>query len=529
MEKLQDSEEIRQILYQLSAVISKASLDLDEYFKFIKETLRFNLKVDDCQIIFDEKDCRFGKIIEFVRERKKPLTFNNLKDDWKLKLKKPFKKGSLIIMPLELDDSVLGIIYIYRKKEGFIKQYELEILKLVASQIVSVLGINTLHEKIVNQRDQLKSLVEELSTKLETIKMQKDRWQTVFDTADEGIIITDSKGIILNVNPSFSSLAGFKKKDIEGICICRAKNHLKPFSTVSICPVMESIEKRKKVDYEELWLEKKDGEPIWISVTASPIFDKSGKLLRVIEIIRNIDRQKKLEKEREDFITSVTHELRTPLTAVKGYLSMILNNRNIDAKSQLNYLKKAYKSSDEIVNLVEDLLEIIRIDDENHILDIRTIDCVKIINEAILGLEFKLKKADIKIKRKFQNKPLFVSSDYDKLKIIVSNVIDNAIKYSRKGIIEISLRKYKEQAEIKIRDTGAGISKQHIKNIFQKFYRADDIFTAKTPGVGLGLYIVNELAKKIGGEISVESKEGGGTTLTIRIPIVSQLQLLKIR
>ena len=533
---MENNEEIKQLLYQLSTIVSKVSLDLEEYLEVIKESIKFNFKTDECYVLFQEKNPKFPEILDWIKTNKKTITSADIKNSWPFNFKKPHKNGSLIIFPLVDKDETLGIILVYWKENKPIKEYELEILKLISSQIISIYRISTLHEKVIKQRDQLKNLINELSFKLQTIEIQEKMWQTLFNTTDLGIILSDNKGKIINANPSIYKLIGVGKNKLEGLNICEARKFSKPFSssplcppTDSMCPTMESIRKRKKIDYEELWLRRKNGESLWISVSAYPIFSKTSKLIMVIEIIRNIDKQKRLEKEKEDFITSVTHELRTPLTAVKGYLSMVLNNKDISFENRESYLEKSYEASEEMVNLVENMLEIIKMEDKYSLLNIKAVSCNKLIDDTIDSFEFKLKESQTRIEKNIKKESLMIFSDYNILNIIISNIIDNAIKYSKNGLIKISASSKGKIAEIKISDTGMGISKKNLKNVFNKFYRINDSTYYQISGSGLGLYITQKLVEKIGGKISIKSTEKVGTTFTINMPMASQLSLLNVK
>ncbi len=389
---------------------------------------------------------------------------------------------------------------------------------------------------IVNLQDisEQKKLIEEQLLEMQTIRIQERMWRTVFNTTDAGIVLCDSKGIVLNVNDNFCEITGFKKNEVEGIHICKAREFLKPFQESPICPLenslcpsLEVIKKHRKIEYKELWLKRKKGDTLWTQVKAYPIFSKAGKLIMVIEIIRNIDKEKKLDKEREDFITSVTHELRTPLTAVRGYLSMLLRNKDINKNKLRQYLSKAFEASADINNLVEDLLDIIRIED-NSIMNIKTVDCVQIAEQAISGLDLKLNNKNIKVVRDFPKDKLFVVADCEILKMVISNIIDNAIKYSKEGPINIKITEDKQFANIEIRDRGIGIPKKSLKKIFQKYYRVNNIPSSEISGSGLGLYLVRKLIEKMDGKISVDSRING-TSFTVNIPLAHQLPLLNIK
>lgn len=528
---MENNEEIRQLLYQVSSAVSKTNFSSEKFFSLVNEAIKFNLRAKECFVIKNDKN--FFSIINWVKKRHEMIVVDDL-NVWTYSFKRPFPKGSMIVIPLVSEAIFKGAFIIYWDTSRIIKQAEVEALKLVASQISSIISINNLHKKVIKQRDELKNYLRETSDQFQTIKIQEERWRTVLDAVEDGIIISNNKGLIINSNPAFLNLLGDNKNKLNGQFICKARKYFKPYSGTSLgsqCPTVESLRKKKKVEYKELWLQKRDGDFIWVKVSSYPIFDaKSKELLMVVEVVRDINEQKGSDREKEDFITSVTHELRTPLTAVKGYLSMVLSSPKSLKSNHKDYLNKAYKASENIVELVEDLLKIIRIEDKKGSLDIKPVDCIKAMHEVIEGLEYKIKKSNIKVKRYYKNKMLYVSADYDILKIIFSNLIDNAIKYSEKGLVKINMNllKDKELVEIVVQDTGIGISDKDISNVFDKFYRSNNILLNRVPGTGLGLYVSKKLIERMGGEISIKSKKGSGTTFTIRLTYVSQLPLISI-
>jgi signal transduction histidine kinase len=222
---------------------------------------------------------------------------------------------------------------------------------------------------------------------------------------------------------------------------------------------------------------------------------------------------------KNEFLSLTTHELRTPLTAIKGYLSMIIQGDagEITPRQQL-FFGKAMDATNRLVGLVEEILSVIRIEENRVTLHWQEFSLTDLISECVQ--EFRLPAEQKKITINYRSTPLSIWGDRVKTKQVLANLIENAIKYTRdKGTVDISYTKRRQNACISIRDTGVGIAPKHVATIFDKFVRIDNPLSVKAGGTGLGLYIVKNLVEKQGGRIWVESIPKKGTTFSLLMPL----------
>jgi two-component system phosphate regulon sensor histidine kinase PhoR len=236
-------------------------------------------------------------------------------------------------------------------------------------------------------------------------------------------------------------------------------------------------------------------------------------------------RAKKLEeidKMKDDFLSMASHELKSPLTAIRGYSDLLAdmlekNNELSDEKvQQKKYLTNIDVSVDRLKSLVEDLLDVSRIEQNRMPITLVETDLTEIVLEIADEMRVLADEKGLTIKKNIVEVSK-VSADPERLKQIIVNLLSNAIKYTLKGTVEIQIRQEKEYVLLTVADTGLGISAENLKQLFSKFYRVKNEHTANIKGTGLGLWIAKEIAQKMGGDLKAESMEGVGSHFTLSL------------
>ena len=222
-----------------------------------------------------------------------------------------------------------------------------------------------------------------------------------------------------------------------------------------------------------------------------------------------------LSKVRTEFLSKVSHELRTPLTTIKLVTATLLRRRKLP--DQERPLQIIDQQTDHLTRLVSDLLELSRLDTGRLDLQMASVDLVALATDVLERLQLHAQNKDIDLSFDTQVTSVFVRVDQQRMMQILDNLIDNALKHTpSEGSIEVRVEQVGNTAELQVRDTGMGISKESLPRIFERFYQADP---QRTTGAGLGLAVVKELVEAHGGTISVESTIGVGSTFTIVLPI----------
>lgn len=243
---------------------------------------------------------------------------------------------------------------------------------------------------------------------------------------------------------------------------------------------------------------------------------------RLFSFVALSKKLQEIDKMKDEFIRMATHELQSPLVNIRGYITALKEEINpLLNEEQKKYFSRIEISAKNLTDLIEDILEVSRI--EQGRLDFRPskVQPERVIEEVIDELEPKAKEKNLTIFFEPKKEPFYLLVNQNRLRQILFNLIQNAIKYTIEGGIEIQTRPdfKKGKYYIKITDTGLGISAEHQKKLFEKFYRVKTKETAEIPGTGLGLWIVKELCQKMGGEILLESIEGKGSKFTVIFPL----------
>jgi len=224
-----------------------------------------------------------------------------------------------------------------------------------------------------------------------------------------------------------------------------------------------------------------------------------------------------LDRQKSEFLSIASHQLRSPLTAIKGYSSMMLEGSFGKLESKLKEaVERIFLSSERLVIIIEDFLNISRIEQGRMNYDFISVDLSELVDSAIKELEPNVKKAGLEIKFEIASKgPFYITADYGKIRQVLINIIDNAIKYTPRGMITLRLERDEETRKVllTVTDTGIGISKESLPGLFQKFSRAPGAAAVSITGTGLGLYVVKELMKAHKGNVWVDSPgTGKGST-----------------
>lgn len=400
-----------------------------------------------------------------------------------------------------------------------------------------------------------KRFVQNLDTKaVETltglVKQERNTVNLILESITDGVMIIDTNGSVQILNASSAKMLGWPREEAQNLPYDAllqpaAGTDAKPGATKEVTPKdIPAISQTLKTGepHQQVGLMKtRDNRQIYIDISASPILrEESGakRAVGVIAVLRDVDKQKRDEQQRSEFISTASHEMRTPVAAIEGYLALALNNKvsTIDEKAR-SYIEKAHSSTQHLGKLFQDLLTSAKAEDNRLVSHPVVVEMSSFLEQVTDSLRFSAEKKGLLVDFTIGTsdpqdpnslmqgkviKPLYhVLGDPDRMREVLTNLFDNAVKYTESGKISIGLTGNSEVVQMFIRDTGPGIPAADIPHLFQKFYRVDNSATRTIGGTGLGLFICRKIVELYKGRVWVESQLGKGSTFYINLPRLS--------
>src|SRR6056297_952192 len=370
--------------------------------------------------------------------------------------------------------------------------------------------------------------------KFEQKKKKEDEavFERLFESAPEAIALIGNDGKVIKVNNAFPKLFGYSKDELinknvdDFIVPDELKNQAKKYH--------DKIIKGQNIKAEEIRI-RKDKSRVFVSILSTPITYKKDQL-GVYVIYRDITQQKETERilheaktkaEESDrlksaFLTNMSHEVRTPMNAITGFSNLILN-RELSEKDKAQYLNIINQSSNALLEIIDNIIDVSKLEAENLVINKVTSNINTILDELYIDIsqqkkESGLKDLEIKLIKKSPSKSFEVITDPKRFKQIFANLLDNALKFTEKGVIEFGYTVEGNNLLCFVKDTGIGFTKEESKYIFEPFRQADFSSTRKYGGTGLGLTLAHKLVELLGGTIDVESEKNKGSHFYFSIP-----------
>ncbi len=369
--------------------------------------------------------------------------------------------------------------------------------------------IEVSHDEIGELAQTLNTMAQDIEDKIKEVKAQNQRFEAIFSSMVEGVLVVDRSGRIVSINPAIENIFDVKKADTE------RKLLLEAIRNNDIAELIEGILKRG----EPLSSEIKLVYPVSrvFQVSGTPIFEGDN-VSGCLAVIHDITEMRRLETVRSDFVANVSHELKTPLTSIKGFVETLLEGAIDDNKNGRAFLQIILDHTDRLDKLVNDLLALSHLESKEIKLQQKPYDISRQIDDIIMGFRSQLKKGEIEAKNEAP-KNLTVYADKDRVDQVITNLIDNAIKFNKKnGSVRIYCEESGGLIKVTVEDSGAGIPVKDIPRIFERFYRVDKARSRDLGGTGLGLSIVKHIVELHGGAAGVESVEGIGSKFWFTLP-----------
>jgi len=351
----------------------------------------------------------------------------------------------------------------------------------------------------------------------------KARQEAVLAAIGEGVVVVSDKGEVMFINEQALSMLQMGSEDLIGKHLISAIEILdkdnRPVSG-DAHPMHQALIRGQRFTTTELKFKRADGENFPVSITASPVF-LQGALIGGVLVFRDITREKEVDRMKTEFISLASHQLRTPLSAMKWFAEMLLSGDSGElTEEQKGMINNIYISNERMIELVNSLLNISRIESGRIIIEPKPTRLEELVREVLLELQPKITEKKHKVTVSISSNLPEINIDQKLIRHVYMNLLTNAIKYTPDaGEIFVIISKNETQLVSQVADNGYGIPANQQDKIFQKFFRADNISKVETDGTGLGLYLVKAIVEASGGQIWFKSQEGKGTSFWFSLPL----------
>jgi PAS domain S-box-containing protein len=495
-------------------IISNYDFDqiINTFLDIVKELINYN----SCILYLCNEDSDSYNVAAFRGLSDKGIKINDLDNEiikWVLKEGRwthisfperldPKNSNFVSILPLQGAKRDLGFLVISSEpKKNVFNQANVKRLSFVASQTSIALENQDLYSKLRHSREYINNILESINN---------------------GIITIDMTDRITQINKNATAMLGLPSADIIGF---NYKDALDNY----LVKMIDKVKKEALKDgfaFETIF----DYSPakdltIPLGINSSLLLNHKGNRIGIIIVFRNmlalkeLERLRQLDELKSEFVSNVSHELRSPLSVIKSYVETMLDQADPgDYQTQREFLTVVNNETDRLTDLVNDLLDISRIESGRFEMELSPVSLSDIIQAVVRDLETKSSKHQIIVDIPSPLPDL--SADEDKLVQVFLNLVDNAIKFSPDGgEIVIKAGAKRKMIKCDISDQGIGIAEKDISRIFEKFYRVDNSDKYEISGTGLGLPIVKNIIESHGGKISVKSELGKGSTFSIFLPL----------
>lgn len=358
----------------------------------------------------------------------------------------------------------------------------------------------------------LLNMLEDVEDAKRRAEEEKDKTLTVIANLADGLLVFDKENKISLINLQTEKYLKINKESVMG----KSVSELGGFP--SFKPLLDLVgEDIKGVFRKEVKIE----ENLDLEISTAFLASREEGLGSLV-ILHDVTREKIVERMKTEFVTLAAHQLRTPLSAIKWALGMMLDGDLGEiTQEQKSFIEKTYKSNERMIVLINDLLDVTRIEEGRYLFRPVLTQFDSIVEFVVNSSKEEAQRKNISLEFKKNPKPLpKVMLDVEKIRLVIQNFIENAIRYTPSGgKIIISLKVGGKEIEFSINDTGVGIPQDQRARVFSKFFRASNVIRMETEGSGLGLFIAKNIIEAHGGKTRFESEEGKGTTFYFTLPV----------
>lgn len=483
---------------------------LDHIRGSFRADLAWLLEMDNENLILKAasgQDIKEGEIIYakgissiewYAVEKKAPVVVPAVSSDSRFYLSSYVGSGyrSAVCIPVYVGEKALGALTLYYAIEKELRDDDIHFLQIVSSILAVALERSELYEKTL---------------------LERERADTILQSISDGIMTVDTGCKIISINKAAADMIGIDQERTAGNQCCEIFNYSDENTDLrwglGTC-LDNALE--GKTSTIETQLTTIPGKKLSVMISSSPVIDSKNRVVGVVHVLRNITREKEIDRMKTELVRTVSHQFRTPLSAIVGMTEMLINE-DVQAERKKDYLRTVLSEGVRLSNMVGDLLNIARIESGKEIFGEEEIDFAALLEDTKKLFSTALEKKKASLTTAINGDISGFMGDKEKIFQLMKNFVDNSIIFSDEGCnIAITLSRKADNIELKVSDTGWGIPEEDLPHMTERFYRGK--YSQNVKGTGLGLALCKEIATRHNGSITFDSKVGKGTTVTVTFP-----------
>ncbi|NLF03338.1 MAG: GAF domain-containing protein [Anaerolineales bacterium] len=451
----------------------------------------------------------------WVIEQRTAVIIPDIRDDdrWMALERQQDPCRAALAVPLIVSDEVLGALLLYHAEPHYFQDEHLRLVETAAIQVSSAIGNAELYRLIRIQAERLGNMLKQQ-------QVEATKSQAILEGVADAVIVADAGGRIILVNaaaervlqlPRVEAL-GRATGEMLGLYGAQAQEYIDKLANWADHPETYTVG-------DHLAAQFTIGERI-VSMHLAPV-TLNEEYLGTVSVFRDVTAEVETERAKNEFVSMVSHELRTPITPIKGYADLLLMGvAGQLSDEQRDFLTIIKHNADRLTVLVNDLLDLSRIESGRLKLSVRSMHLHEVIDQVINTTRSRAEQKGISVHSEVPYDLPAVRADTDRVLQVLTNLVNNAYQYTNSGgVVLVTAEASGGMVRISVHDTGIGIPPELRSKVFERFFRADHPLVQKTPGTGLGLAIVKSLVEMHGGRIWADSEVGRGSTFTFTLPI----------
>ncbi len=502
-----------------------SNLSLENVFNQLRDPVRRTLNVENVSMALIDQvtgeisfvDVLLGPLFEhlptirlkpgqgiagWVAEHRQAVIVNDVYTDKRffsqVDHKSGFETRSMICIPLQVQDKIIGVLQALNKLNGEFNENDLRLLQALGGPLAAAIENANLHADVLSE---------------------KRRIETIFANMAEGLLTVNGEGVITHANDALLTLLQSSLPKLVGM----PANDMLPLMQGSFNEFMEEVLSSDS-EYPQLAADilRDENTTLAVLMSGAPILSEHGRLSEVIFVFSDLRQIREVERIRDDLFHGIVHELRTPLATILMYARLIRTGKADSDEKMDRFLGVVERESDRLQKMVRQMLGLAKLEAREMQRSYETVSLNPLFEQLLPQMADRASEKGLIFRQRIAAEMPPVIGHHETFDLIFRNLVNNAIKFTLAGMVRVDVWAESGDIFIKVKDEGIGIPEEALPNMFQRFYRTQTAVEKGIAGTGLGLYMVKESVENYNGKITVESELGKGTTFTVRLPAIEE-------